>query len=63
MADHYIDLTYVHLMIITIQEGTLALKSAFEIWYATFGVKIKRYREYNGIFSEQPFRSSIEDSN
>ena len=53
MADHLSDITYVHLMISTIQEETLAGKSDFEIWAATFGVKINRYHADNVIFSEK----------
>ena len=56
MVEHFSDLTYVHLMRRTRQEENLAGKPAFEIWAATFGVKIKRYQTDNGIFSEQPFR-------
>ena len=63
MVDHFSDLTYVNLVIITSREETLAGKSAFERWAATFGVKIKIYHVYNGIFSEQPFRSAIKDAN
>ena len=47
----------------TSQEQTLSGKVAFEIWNDTFGVEIKIYHAYNGKFSEQPFRSAIEDSN
>ena len=63
MVDHCSDLTYVHPMRSTIQEENLAVKSAFEIRAATFGVKIKRYHADNGRFYEKPFRSEIEDSN
>ena len=47
----------------TIQEENLAGKSAFEGWAATFEVKINIYHADNGIFSEQSFRSEIEDAN
>ena len=47
----------------TSQEVTLVGKSAFERWAATLGVKNNRYHEKNWRFSEQPFRSAIEDSN
>ena len=50
-------------MISTIKEYNLKGKIAFERWSATFGVKIKGYNAWNRIFSEQPFRSEIEDSN
>ena len=50
-------------MISTNQEETLSVKPAFEIWAATFGIKIKRYHAENGIFSEQIFVSDIEDKN
>ena len=63
MVKHFSDTTYVHLMRSTIQEETLAGKVAFETCSATFGFKIYRYHEDNGIFYEQPFRSTIEDSN
>ena len=43
MVKNFIDLTYVHLMISTIEEETLVVKSAFEIWVAKFGVKIHIY--------------------
>ena len=59
MVDPFIDLTYVHLMRSTSQEGKLAGKSAFEIWADTFGVKVKIYHADNGIFSKQSFRSEI----
>ena len=47
----------------TSQEDNLSVKVAFEIWDTTFGVKFKRYHTDNGIFSKQPFRSAIEDTN
>ena len=47
----------------TIQEDNLAGKPAFEIWAATFGVKINRYHADNGGFSEKPFISEIEGAN
>ena len=50
-------------MIIKIQEEALLGKLAFELWSATFGVKINIYHADNGIFAEQRFISSIEDSN
>ena len=62
MADRFSDVSYVHIMRRTSQEETFSEKSAFEIWSATFIVKIKGYHSYNEIFSEQPFRSVIEDS-
>ena len=61
MVEHFSGLTYVHLM--TIQEETISVKTSFEIFSATFGVKINRYHTYNGIFSEKPLGSAIEDSN
>ena len=63
MMDHFSDLTYVQLMISTIKEEILTEKSSFERWAATFVVKTKRYHSDNGIFSEQTFRSAIEDAN
>ena len=63
MVEHFSDLTYVQIMRSTTQEGNVLLKLAFETWAATFGVKINRYYEYNSIFSEQHFRSTIEESN
>ena len=63
MVDHFSDLTYLHLIIITIQQDALSVKEACGIWDATFGVKIKIYHADNVIFSEQPFISAIEDSN
>ena len=50
-------------MIRTIQQDNLSGKSVFEIWAVTFWVKINRYYVDNGIFSAQPFISSIEDAN
>ena len=50
-------------MIRTSQEDISVVKSVFERWAAIFGVKIQIYHAYNRIFSEQPFRSAIEDSN
>ena len=61
--DHFSDLNYVHLMRSTTQDENLAVKSAFEIWAAPFGVKVKRYHTDNGKFAEKTFRSDIEDSN
>ena len=63
MVDNFSDLTYLHLMISTIQEDNLEGKVDFERWDSTFGVKVKIYHADNGQFSEQPFRSSIEDAN
>ena len=63
MVNHFSDLTYLHLMRITSQEENLAVKSAFERWANTFGVKIKIYHAENGRFSKQAFRSEIEDTN
>ena len=39
-------------MIITNQEDTVVGKSSFEVWAATFVVKIKIYPAENGRFSE-----------
>ena len=50
-------------MINTSQEDTLVGKTDFEIWAATFGIKINRYHAESERFSEQPFRSAIEDAN
>ena len=47
----------------TTQEDTFPLKESFEQRADIFGVKINKYHVDNGIFSEQPFRSVIEDSN
>ena len=47
----------------TSQEETLSGKPSFEKRTDRFGVKIKIYHAYNGIFSEQYFRSAIEDAN
>ena len=55
MVDRFSYLTYVQLMIITIQEDIVAGKIAIEIWDATSGVKINRYHADNIIFSEQHF--------
>ena len=55
--------TFVHLTKITIQEENLSKKVEFEEWAAIFGVEINRYHADNGIFSEQPFRLEIDDSN
>ena len=63
MVDHFIDITYVHLTRSTNQEENLTVKEALEIWAAIFGVKVNRYHKDIGRFSEQPFRSEIEDSN
>ena len=62
MVDQFIGLTYLHLIISTSQEENRLGKADFEIWSAIFLVKINRYHEENGRFSEQPFRSEIEDS-
>ena len=48
-------------MRITIQEEILSVKPACERSSSTFGIKIKIHHEENGWFSEQPFRSAIED--
>ena len=63
MMDHFSDLTYVQLIRSKIQEEALAGKFSFEMQAATFGVKIHKYHSDNEIFSEQPFRTEIEDSN
>ena len=63
MVGHFGDLTYVHLIKITIQEEIFVVKADFERWYTTFEVKIYRYHAENGRFSEQRFRSAIEGSN
>ena len=60
---HYNYLTYVHQTISTIQEEILAGKEAFGRWVTTFGVKIHSYHADNRRFSEQPFRSAIEEFN
>ena len=41
MVDHFIDLTYLHLIRSTNQEDTLEEKASFERWAATFGVNLK----------------------
>ena len=63
MVGQFIDMVYVHLMRSTSQEEAMAVKSAFELWEDTFGVKIKRYHEYNRIFSKQPPRGAVEETN
>ena len=63
MVYYLIYSTYVHLTRSTIQEETISVKTSFERFSATFGVKINRYHTYNGIFSEKPLGSAIEDSN
>ena len=55
IVDHFSNLSYVHLTRIKNQEDNLSGKAAFEIWAATFGVKINRYHVENGLFSEQHF--------
>ena len=52
-----------HLMISTSQENNLSEKAVVEIWAGTFGGKINIYHANNGRFSEQQFRSAIENSN
>ena len=47
----------------TIKEETLSVKIAFKIFSNIFGFKMNRYHAYNVIFSEQPLRTAIEDSN
>ena len=56
MVYYFSDLTYEKLTRSINQVDTLAGKSAFERWDATFGVKIDRYHADNGRFAEQPFR-------
>ena len=63
MLDYFSDLHHMHLMRSTTQDDFFSGKSDFKIWSDTFGVKINRYYADNGGFSEQPFRSKIEDSN
>ena len=63
MVETFSYLIYLFLIRSTSQEKTLSGKEAFEIWDETFGFKVNRYHVYNGIFSEQPFRSAVEDSN
>ena len=63
MVDHFSDLTYVHIMIITSQEDALAGKSEFDIWAYTCRVKSNRYHTYNGRFSEYLFIPVIDYSN
>ena len=63
MVDHFSDLIYVLLIIITTQYLTLSGNTSFERWAAIFGVKFCRYHADNVIFSEYPSRSEIEDSN
>ena len=63
MVEHFSDLTYVNPIRITSQEETSSVKSSFERRASTIGVKIVIYHAYNGIFSEQPFRSAIDDAN
>ena len=60
MVEHFSDLTYEHIMIITSLEETLVWKAAFEKIDVAFGVKIQGYHADNGIFAEHTFRSSIE---
>ena len=63
MVDHLSDLSYLHIIISTIQEENLLGIVFFEIWAPTFGVKFNIYHADKGIFSKQPFISSIEDYN
>ena len=63
MVEQFSYLTYVHLMRDKSHEEYLAVKPSLERPVATFGIKVNRYHSDNGIFSEQPFRTEIEDSN
>ena len=63
IVEHFSDLIYMQLTIITRQEETLAGKKSFEIWADTFGGKINGYHADNVIFDEKFFRSAIESTN
>ena len=59
MVDLFIDLMYVQLIRITIQEEALSVKSAFKIWDATFVVKIKiQHGDFLNNLSDQQLRMS-----
>ena len=55
MVEHFSDLTYVQLVIISNQEYTLEIKVAFERWVATFVIEIKMILCRQWDLSEQPF--------
>ena len=63
IVEHFNNLNYVELIRSTRQEVKLSGKSAFGIWSANFAVKVHRCYAENGRFSEQPFGSSVENSN
>ena len=63
IVDHFSDVVYVHLMISTSQEETLAVKPVFKWWETMFGLQIKRCHENNDRLSEKPFRDAVEEAN
>ena len=63
MVDHFGDLTYVHLIIITSQEETLSGNQPFKDRLPHLDLELKDIIQKMGYFSEQPFISEIEDAN
>ena len=54
-VDHFSRLSFVHLQESTKGEETLLAKGAFEVYTASFGVKVLKYHADNGRFAERLF--------
>jgi hypothetical protein len=62
-ADHYSDLTYVHLQENITSEETVQAKQSFERYARAHGVEIKHYHCDNGRFADKAFMSAVETAN
>jgi hypothetical protein len=58
-ADHFSDLTYVHLMTKMDAESTVEAKLAFERVSSSHGVTIRHYHSDNDLFDTKAFKNSI----
>ena len=54
--DHFSKLTYVHFSKITTENEAVEAKKLFELYAATFEVKIKKYHADNGAFNTRVFK-------
>ena len=61
-VDHYLDLSYVHLLKTQSGEEVLEAKEAFEAYSSSFGIDIRHYHADNGIFNGKAWRQSCSES-
>jgi hypothetical protein len=56
-ADHFSDLSYVHLQLSTTSEETVQTKESFESYTRSYGGVLKQYHAENGRFADKAWRN------